>query len=95
MQTLVQPAIWIHSSLRKMRRYCHQRLDYIVRENDISISEVIGFIGENYTGSLPYIPEDILTGEYQFDEPDADETSDGFDDYDDDYGSDYDGDYYD
>ena len=83
------------TSLRKMRRYCHQRLDYIVRENDINISEVIGFIGENYTGSLPYIPEDILTGEYQFDEPNTDETSDSFDDYEGGYGDDYDSDYYD
>ena len=67
------------ASLRKMRRYCHQRLAYIVRKADINVNEIIDLVKEN-SGSLPYIPEEILTREYQLDEPYVEKPSDSFDD---------------
>lgn len=89
------------SSLRLMRRYCYQRLAYIVKKDDINADELISFVKEN-AGALPYIPEEILTREYQFDEPDAEQSPDESDDFYDDFDREYDGnddgfadDYYD
>ncbi len=69
-------------TLRKMRRYCHKRLAYIVNDNKEKIDETVKVFPESYTDSIMPLPDVILNEEGELEMSDIDKIFESFEDND-------------
>ncbi len=67
-------------TLRKMRRYCHKRLAYIVNDNKEKIDETVKVFSESYTDSIMPLPDVILNEEGELEMSDIDKIFESFED---------------
>ncbi len=67
-------------TLRKMRRYCHKRLAYIINDNKEKIDETVKVFSESYTDSIMPLPDVILNEDGELEMSDIDKIFESLED---------------